>query len=133
MDLHTPVRLGMSSTEATRPSIPIWHIQDAPGNIMMVPQLRGGCHRWKSGWHGRKHSHDGAVEVFLVMEGQCDFDVDGQQFTLYPQQFVMIPAEVPHEMWNRTDQDLLMFLVVAPHQQPTHTYYDEAGQPIRSR
>ena len=115
------------------PPIPIWNVSDGGGNVMLLPQLRGGCHRWKPGWHGRKHSHDGAVEVFFVVEGVCDFDVDGQLFTLRSGQYVLIPPEVPHELWNRTADDLLMFLVVAPHQQPTHTYYDDAGHPIRKQ
>src|SRR5688500_7584155 len=122
----------MTTTErgAAAP-LPIWNVADGGGNVMLMAQLRGGCHRWRPGWHGRKHSHDGAVEVFLVMEGACDFDVDGQRFTLQAGQYVAIPPEVPHELWNRTEEDLLMFLVVAPHQQPTHTYYDEEGKAIR--
>ena len=122
-----------SPHDTTKQPIPIWNVHDGGGNVMLLPQLRGGCHRWRPGWHGRKHSHDGAVEVFFVVDGACDFDVDSQLFTLRSGQYVLIPPEVPHELWNRTPHDLLMFLVVAPHQQPTHTYYDDSNQPIRKQ
>ena len=102
----------------------VYEASDAAGNVIVLPQARGGTHRWPPGRTSRHHSHDGAIEVFLILEGCCDMTIGSETQRMQAGQYVLCPADVPHQLHNPGPDELLLFLLVAPHREPTHTYPD---------
>lgn len=111
----------------------VHQIDAAGGNVIMTPQMRGGAHRWPPGWVAQLHSHDGADEVFAFLQGTCEISVEDETRVVRAGEFVFVPAEAKHTLKNIGEDDLIVFLVVAPHRQPTHTFYDAAGQRVTPR
>lgn len=111
----------------------VYQIAAAEGNVIMTGQMRGGAHRWPPGWSAQWHSHDGADEVFAFLQGTCEISVENETRVVRAGEFVFVPAEARHTLRNIGDDDLLVFLVVAPHRQPTHTFYNERGERITPR
>lgn len=85
--------------------------------------LRGGATVWPAG--GSRllddalgpvmHLHDDASEIFYFVSGRCRLEVGDSQEFLEPGDFVLVPPQVPHNLWKAGDDDLLVFWLVAPH------------------
>jgi mannose-6-phosphate isomerase-like protein (cupin superfamily) len=61
------------------------------------------------------HLHEGASEIFYFVSGRCRLEVgEGEEF-FEAGDFVLVPPEVPHNVWPDGDDDLLVFWLVAPH------------------
>jgi quercetin dioxygenase-like cupin family protein len=82
--------------------------------------------------HGR-HSHDLGHEVFLILEGQADIEIDGERAVLGPGQFCFVPAGQMHQVRNAGEAPLTMYLSVTPHVEPTHTMWSAEGQKLPPR
>jgi len=50
-----------------------------------------------------KHSHPTLEEVFLILEGECSFVIDGNELTLTSFDVVKIPPGSTHEIHAKTD------------------------------
>lgn len=96
-----------------------WINQSLPRTEIM----RGGATVWESGANGLigdtlgpvMHLHDGASEIFYFISGKCRLEIgDSEQF-FEAGDFVLVPPQVPHNLWNAGDEDLLVFWIVAPH------------------
>lgn len=111
----------------------VHRLDGGEGNVVKTERMRGGAHRWPPGWVAQLHSHDGADEVFAFLQGTCEIDVDGESRIVRAGEFVFVPAEARHTLRNVGDDDLVVFLVVAPHREPTHTFYDGASRPTTPR
>lgn len=61
------------------------------------------------------HLHDGASEIFYFISGKCRLEVGDTEELFDAGDFVLVPPEVPHNLWNAGDEDLLVFWIVAPH------------------
>jgi mannose-6-phosphate isomerase-like protein (cupin superfamily) len=105
----------------------VHQIAAAEGNIIKTDRMRGGVHRWPPGWQAEWHSHDGADEVFAFLAGTCEITVESETLVVGAGEFVFVPAEERHTLKNIGEDDLLVFLIVAPNHQPTHTFYDAQG------
>jgi mannose-6-phosphate isomerase-like protein (cupin superfamily) len=106
----------------------VHQIEAAGGNVVATPLMRGGAHRWPPGWVAQWHSHDGADEVFAFLQGTCEITVEDETRVVRAGEFVYVPAEARHTLRNIGADDLIVFLVVAPNHQPTHTFYDADGR-----
>lgn len=62
-----------------------------------------------------KHYHQHARQFFFVLSGIATIEVDGKEITLHPQEGVEVPPLVPHQMFNKSN-DEVEFLVTS---QPT--------------
>ncbi len=61
------------------------------------------------------HAHDDASEIFYFLSGRCRLEVGNGEHLLDPGDFVLVPPEVPHNLWNATpDEPLVVFWLVAP-------------------
>lgn len=61
------------------------------------------------------HAHDDASEIFYFLSGHCRLEVGRTEHLLDPGDFVLVPPEVPHNLWNATPDDpLVVFWLVAP-------------------
>ena len=85
--------------------------------------MRGGATVWPKGGQGLigdslgpvMHLHDGASEVFYFISGRCRLEIGNSEVLCGPGDLVLVPPEVPHNVLNAMDEDLLVFWIVAPH------------------
>jgi mannose-6-phosphate isomerase-like protein (cupin superfamily) len=60
------------------------------------------------------HLHDRASEIFYFIDGRCRLEIGDSEELFGPGDFVLVPPEVPHNLWNGGVDDLLVFWLVAP-------------------
>jgi len=76
---------------------------------------------------GPRHSHDLGDEIFLILEGQCEFEIEGELAVLGPGQLCFARVNQMHGVRVVGDEPMTMFLTVTPHIEPTHTFWSEDG------
>jgi quercetin dioxygenase-like cupin family protein len=59
------------------------------------------------------HTHI-VQQVFYVLAGTMNIEVDGQEFEAGPGSLVVFPANVPHRNWNATDSETIHLAINAP-------------------
>lgn len=103
-----------------------------PGQAASVfnEHCRGGYGVWEPGKTCEIHCHEGAIEFFIFLDGQCQFEVEGEVRVLGNGQGVYVGPGQRHKLTAIGDRPLQMFLVVAPNHSPTHTFYKEDGTPV---
>lgn len=94
-------------------------------NLFITPQIRGRFLRMAPGEVHARHSHDLGDELFLILDGQCDMEIDGHRAVLGPGQACVAFAHQMHQARNAGDGPMTMYLSVTPHIEPTHTHYDQ--------
>src|SRR5688500_12440665 len=102
-------------------------------NVFIAPTMRGRFLRHEPGEVGPFHSHDIADEIFLILQGQCEFTIDGEKALLGPGQICFARSGQKHEVRVVGDEPMIMFLVVAPHVEPTHTFWGTSGYRLPAR
>jgi mannose-6-phosphate isomerase-like protein (cupin superfamily) len=83
---------------------------------------RGGATVWPRGGNGLigdslgpvLHSHDQASEIFYFISGRCRLEVGNSEEFFDPADFILVPPDVPHNLWNAGEDELLVFRLVAP-------------------
>jgi len=68
------------------------------------------------------HVHRVQEETFYVLEGECEWQVDGQTIRAKPGTYLFLPPDVPHDIRNTSDQPARMIMTVSP---PGHEHYFE--------
>ena len=53
-------------------------------NVLVTPQIRSRFLRMEPGQMAQRHSHDLGHEIFLILQGQCEFEIDGETAVLGP-------------------------------------------------
>lgn len=101
-------------------------------NLFARPEFRGRFLRMRPGEIGPRHSHDVGQEVFLILEGRCQFEIEGETAVLGPGQLCVAWAGQKHQVRTVGDEPMTMFLVVTPHLEPTHTFW-QGEQPMPPR
>ena len=97
-------------------------------NVLVTPQIRSRLLRLEPGSEGRDfHSHDLGHEVFLIMQGRCRFEIDGEEAELGPGQMCIALADQPHRVTVIGEEPVIMYLSVSPHIVPTHTGLTPGG------
>lgn len=101
-------------------------------NILVTSQIRArflciGVGEVSGGQVGRGHTHDLGHEIFLVLQGRAEFEIDGQREILGPGQMCVALTYQSHTVRNVGDEPVILYLSVTPHIQPTHTTWTEAG------
>ena len=94
-------------------------------NVLVTPQLRSRFLRMEAGVVSEPHSHDLGHEVFLVLEGRAEFDIDGEKEALGPGQMCVALVDQLHGIRVLDDAPMTMYLSVTPHIQPTHTMWND--------
>ena len=93
-------------------------------NMFVTPQIRSRFMKMKPGEIAGRHSHDLGHEVFLILQGQCEMEIDGEKAVLTPGQMCVAFNHQMHQARNVGDEPMVMYLSVTPHVFPTHTQYD---------
>ena len=103
-------------------------------NILVTPQIRSRFLRIEVGemsggsQAGRGHSHDLGHEIFLILQGQAEFEINGETQVLGPGQLCVALTDQTHTVRNVGTEPVIMYLSVTPHIQPTHTSWTEEGE-----
>jgi hypothetical protein len=82
---------------------------------------------------GARHSHDVGEELFLILSGQCEFEIEGEYAVLGPGQLCATKINERHSVRVVGDEPMTMFLTVTPHIEPTHTFWDDEGNKLPPR
>jgi mannose-6-phosphate isomerase-like protein (cupin superfamily) len=102
-------------------------------NVVIMPDIRSRFLRMEPGEVGPRHSHDLGQEVFLILEGECEFEIEGETAVLGPGQMCFAGANEMHQVRTIGDQPMTMYLSVTPHIEPTHTFWNEQGEKLPPR
>jgi len=98
-------------------------------NVLVTPEIRARLYHMQPGQVDGRHSHDLGHEVFLILEGKAEFNIDGHVEVLGPGQMCVALADEIHQVRNLLpDAPTIMYLSVTPHIQPTHTGRTEDDQ-----
>ena len=66
------------------------------------------------------HIHPTQDEFIYMLEGQFELDLDGHSFTATPGDIIRLPMNIPHGIFNKSDQPVKCFFWVSP----TRKLYD---------
>jgi mannose-6-phosphate isomerase-like protein (cupin superfamily) len=102
-------------------------------NLVVRPEGRPRFRRVELGPVPPMHSHDLGVETFLVLEGEIEFNVENEAVVCTPGQLISVPPRTRHAVRAVGERTGAIFLSVAPHVEPTHTFYDEHGSCLPPR
>ncbi len=102
-------------------------------NVVITPEIRSRFMRMEPGTVAARHSHDLGHEVFLILEGQAEFEIDGERAVLGPGQMCFARADQMHQVRVVGDTPMTLYLSVTPHIEPTHTRWDGRGQKLPPR
>ena len=102
-------------------------------NVLVTPQIRSRFLRMEPGQTAQLHSHDLGHEIFLILEGRAEFEIDGETAELGPGQMCIALVDQSHSVRVIGDEPMTMYLSVTPHIQPTHTSRTEDGGSLPHR
>ena len=97
-------------------------------NVVVTPEIRSRFIRMQPGAVATRHSHDLGHEVFLVLEGRAELEIDGERAVLGAGQMCFARAQQMHQVRVIGDEPMTLYVSVTPHLEPTHTMWDEQGQ-----
>lgn len=87
--------------------------------------VRGGMFFLEPGQESQYHSHDGAPEVFVFLQGTCDCTTENETVRVGPGEVVYVAPEMKHRLANVGTDRLVVWLTVTPNVTPSHTFYDQ--------
>jgi quercetin dioxygenase-like cupin family protein len=111
----------------------VYDYRTAVRNVVITPEIRSRFMRMEPGTVATRHSHDLGHEVFLVLEGQAEFEIDGDRAVLGPGQMCFARADQMHQVRVVGAKPMTLYLSVTPHLEPTHTLWDEHGNKLPPR
>lgn len=104
--------------------IKVWDFRKDVANVVVEPEIRARFSRMEPGPAGNLHSHDVAGEVFVVLDGRCEFIVEDERVTCGPGQMIYVPPKLRHALHAVGDAPCTVYLSVTPHVEPTHTRWN---------
>ena len=107
---------------------PVYDYRTDVRNVLVTPQIRSRFLRMEPGQSAQLHSHDLGHEIFLILEGRVEFEIDGETEELGPGQMCVALADQPHKVRVLGDEPMTMYLSVTPHIHPTHTPRTQDGE-----
>lgn len=102
-------------------------------NVFITPEIRSRFQKLEPGTVTPPHTHDLAHEVWVVMEGEVEFEIAGERAVVRPGQMIVARVHEPHVLRVVGDRPATVYLSVTPHIMPTHTFLDEAGNRLPPR
>jgi quercetin dioxygenase-like cupin family protein len=108
-------------------TLEVWDATRDVRNLFITPEIRARIMRFEPHQLSGGHTHDLGHEMFLVLEGQAEFTIDGSSAVLGPGQACVARAGQWHEVRAVGDGPMTLYLSVTPHVEPTHTQWDHEG------
>jgi len=103
-------------------SFAVYDYRTTNHNVLVTPEIRARLYHMKPGQVDGRHSHDLGHEIFLILEGQAEFTINGATKVLGPGEMCIALADEIHQVRNLLpDKPTIMYLSVTPHIHPTHT------------
>ena len=102
-------------------------------NLIIQPDIRARFLQMEPGEENVPHSHDLGAEIFLILDGQAEFVIEGHTEVLGPGQLCFADRDEIHLVRCVGDSTMTMYLSVTPHIDPTHTWWDENGAKLPPR
>ncbi|MDP6041660.1 MAG: cupin domain-containing protein [Candidatus Latescibacteria bacterium] len=97
-------------------------------NMLVTPQIRSRFLKMEVGQFNQSHTHDLGHEIFLILQGQAEFDIEGHKEVVGPGQMCIALTDEAHTVRNVGDDEVIMYLSVTPHILPTHTSWTDEGE-----
>ncbi len=107
---------------------PVYDYRTDIRNVLVTPQIRSRFLKMEPGQSAQRHSHDLGHEIFLILEGRVEFEIEGETEELGPGQMCIALADQRHSVRVLGDEPMTMYLSVTPHIHPTHTPRSEDGE-----
>ena len=97
------------------------------GTFIVTPEMRCRFHKELPKVAREVHSHDGSAEIFVVLEGAIELDVDGARTVVDAGKAAYVPPFAKHTIRALNGEPAYIFMAVSPHKEPTHTYFAPDG------
>ena len=98
-------------------------------NLFVTSEMRSRILRLEPGLEfSERHSHDLGHEVFLLLQGVAEFEINGEIARIEPGQLCFAAVDEPHAVRVVGDEPVIMYLSVTPHILPTHTMLTQNGE-----
>ena len=107
--------------------LPVYDFRTDIKNVLVTPQIRSRFLKMAVGQFNEGHTHDLGHEIFLILQGKAEFVIEGRKAILGPGQLCIALKDEYHTVENVGDDEVIMYLSVTPHIQPTHTRWFEDG------
>jgi quercetin dioxygenase-like cupin family protein len=101
----------------------VYNFHDDIMNFVVTPEIRMRFLQIPVGQIAERHSHDLGHEIFFILQGQCEMEIEGERAVLGPGQACVALRDQLHQAKNVGDTPVIMYLSVSPHVVPTHTYW----------
>jgi quercetin dioxygenase-like cupin family protein len=119
------------STDTPTTGFEVYDFRTVNRNVLVTPEIRARLYHMKPGQVDGRHSHDLGHEIFLILEGLAEFNINGVKKELGPGQMCVALADEIHQVRNLLpDQPTIMYLSVTPHIHPTHTGRTLEGEKV---
>ena len=105
----------------------VWDPARDVRNLFITPEIRARIMRFEPHQVSAGHTHELGHELFLVLDGQAEFTIDGESAVLGPGQACVARAGQWHEVRAVGDGPMTLYLSVTPHIEPTHTQWEHQG------
>jgi len=113
--------------------LPVYDFHTDIKNLLVTPQIRSRFLKMAVGQFNAGHTHDLGHEIFLILQGKAEFVIEGRKAVLGPGQLCIARTDEYHTVENVGDDEVIMYLSVTPHIQPTHTNWHEDGTKMPPR
>ena len=90
---------------------PVYDYRTDVRNVLVTPQIRSRFLKMEPGQSAQLHSHDLGHEIFLILEGRVEFEIDGETEALGPGQMCIALADQPHTVRVLGDEPMTMYFV----------------------
>ncbi|MBV9545243.1 MAG: cupin domain-containing protein [Chloroflexi bacterium] len=108
-------------------TLEVWDATRDVRNLFITPEIRSRIMRFEPHQISAGHTHDVGHEMFVVLDGQAEFTIDGETGVVGPGQACVARAGQWHEVRAVGDGPMTLYLSVTPHVEPTHTHWDREG------
>ena len=100
-------------------------------NVFISPEIRSRFVKMEPGEVSVRHSHDLGQEIFLVLRGTAEFEIEDHREVLTAGQLCVAEIDEQHSITCLGDEPMIMYLSVTPHVEPTHTRWDQQGNKLQ--
>jgi mannose-6-phosphate isomerase-like protein (cupin superfamily) len=84
-----------------------WRLLDRPDLAVIEERIPSGAGEVR-------HLHRRARQMFVVLSGSLQIELDGGTETLASGDALEVPPGVPHRVWNRSHEDARFLVISAP-------------------
>jgi mannose-6-phosphate isomerase-like protein (cupin superfamily) len=65
-------------------------------------------------WSWGRHVHREQEELYLVLEGRLRVEAGGETLEIGAREALVVPAGLPHQLWNAGEEDVTYLAAAAP-------------------